>query len=232
MLLKKYAVILYMMALCVPMGCAWENLPEGGVKTEQVVRVTMRLGGSMDPKYFYYIVFNLSGNPAKKPYSVFDGLDRGRNWSIYYVWGTPPYRDTDVYRGLGSIGASRKRRIDEPPVEMNLLNELLPGSVVEGDHMTLRIRISDLGVDLGSINMNMIVCNQAIDGESRLYYTYDPYVFDSFYERGITMNLKGTEDLWDEVQIENQQESTPNEHELTAPPETNIIGWRFQIENR
>jgi len=214
-------------------SCAWENLPEGEVKKQRIVQVTMRLGGAMRPDLFYYIVFNLSGDPNKKPYSVFEGEDRGKYWTVYYMWGTPPHRDTDLYRGFGGKSKSGSNLIDKPPIPRRDLIELLPGTVVEGDHMTLVINLTDLPFpETGNVivNMNMIVCNQAIDAVSRIEYEYEPYVFDSFLNRGISMTLTSVADYWDE--FHNQQEHIPNEHEDVAPPEANIVDWRFQIVTR
>ncbi len=225
----KLVIILYILALIPMCGCAWENLPEGEVEEKKIIQVTMRLGGKMRSDLFYYIVFNLSGDPDKKPYSVFDGEDRGKNWTVYYMWGTPPFEPTGLYRGFGCKGISGNDLIDNFPDKEDFINELLPGTNVSGDSMTLRIDMTNLPLTSGYINLNMIVCNQAIDAQSKFEYEYDPYVFDSFYERGITMNLLGYETFWSEQQSENAQEEFPNEQEETAPPEADIINWRFQV---
>jgi hypothetical protein len=227
---KSIILILYIIFLLAGVGCAWENLPQGQEETQRIIQVNMRMGGAMRSDLFYYIVFNLSGNAENKPYSVFDGVDRGKFWTVYYMWGTPPLKETGLYRGFGGKGVNGSNLIDRFPMSREYLNELLPGTTVEGDHMTLSIDVSKLHIPATtslSVNMNMIVCNQAIDATSRLEYEYDPYVFDSFYGRGITMIYTSTADYWDE--LHNPQESIPNEHEDVAPPEANIIDWRFQI---
>lgn len=229
---KFLRIILTLVPLVSLCSCAWENLPEGEQQKQRIVQVTMRLGGPMRSDLFYYIVFNLSNDPSKKPYSVFEGEDRGKYWSVYYMWGTPPYQPTGLYRGLGGKGAGGTNLIDRFPTKRDYLIELLPGTVVEGDHMTLVIDLSKFSLpeDNLTVNMNMIVCNQAIDATSRVEYEYDPYVFDSFYARGISMTFSSTSDFWDE--LHNPQETIPNEREDTAPPEANIIDWRFQIITR
>jgi hypothetical protein len=231
-LFKLMAPILYILISFQFAGCAWENLPEGETEEQLIVEVTMRMAGAMRPELFYYIVFNITGDPEKKPYSVFEGEDRGKYWNVYYMWGTPPFEETGLWRGLGGTNAEGENRIDIPPTEQAYLTELRPGTTQEGDHLTLRIDLSDIGYDFTSINMNMIVCNQAIDAESRLEYQYDPLVYDSFFARGITINLDGTEDYWDENQPTNAQEIYPNEREDDAPPEADIVYWRFVIVSR
>jgi hypothetical protein len=181
----------------------------------------------MIPDYFYYIVFNLSGDSEKKPYSVFEGEDRGKYWNIYYMYGRPPFRDLGLYRGYGGIGPNDEVLIDMEPLERAYLNELLPGTDVSGDHMVLRIDLTKLKLPTKKINMNMIVCNQAIDAKSQIEYEYDPLVWDSFYGRGITMDLGGTTDFWNE--FNNRMEDKPNEREDVAPPGADIKNWRFQI---
>ncbi len=213
-------------------GCAWENLPEGEQESQLIVEVTMRMAGAMRPDFFYYIVFNLSGDSAKKPYDVFEGEDRGKYWTVYYMWGTPPYKQTDIYRGFGGTTKDEENLIDREPVERERLNELRSGTGQEGDTLTLRIDLSDLDPFLTSINMNMIICNQAIDAKSRLEYEYDPWVYDSFIDRGLTINLKGLDDYWDENQVENQMEYKQNANEDIAPPAGDIVYWRFQIVSR
>jgi hypothetical protein len=68
----------------------------------------MVMESSLDPNSYYFIVLNFSGDPAKLPLADFDGLDRGRNWDIYYVYGKPgdePYGPNadplDFYKGEG-----------------------------------------------------------------------------------------------------------------------------------
>lgn len=231
-LYKLFLPILYILITIPYSGCAWENLPEGEEEEQLIVEVTMRMAGAMRPDLFYYVVFNLTGDPDKKPYSVFDGEDRGRNWNVYYMWGTPPYEDTGLWRGVGGKDNEGNDRVDNFPTEEAFLNELLPGTTQEGDHLTLRINLSDFDYQFTSLNMNMIVCNQAIDAESRLEYEYDPWVYDSFYARGITINLTGSETYWDENQPTNEQEAISNEREDSAPPEADIVYWRFVIVSR
>lgn len=209
------------------MGCAWENLPEGQQKKQVIVQTTMRLAGDLNPNYFYYIVFNVTGKPDNKPQSIFDGDDRGKFWNVYYMWGTPPFRATGLYRGFGGTSKSGKNLVDREPKENAYLNELLPGTIVEGSSITLRINLTGLVIPGNVINMNMIVCNQAIDATSKLEYEHDPFVFDSFYAGGITINLAGTYDFFNEAL--NPQENLPNENEDIAPPSANIVNWNFQI---
>lgn len=224
---RKLIQMLTTIALFFLVSCAWENLPEGVQEKQRIIEVTMKTGGAMRPDLFYYIVFNLSGDPSKKPYSIFEGEDRGKYWSVYYMWGKPPYKNLGLYRGFGGKGKDGKNLVDNPPLDRSLLHELTTGTSVSGDRMTLRIDLSKLAIpaSITSINMNMIVCNQAIDADSRVDYQYAPYVFDSFYDRGITIPLTGVGDYWDEAN--NPQERLPNEHENSAPPEANITDWRF-----
>jgi hypothetical protein len=229
---RKIIAILYILMVAPLAGCAWENLPEGGGEPDKIIEVTMRVGGAMRADLFYYIVFNLSGDPSRKPYSVFKGDDRGKYWNVYYMWGTPPYEDTGLYRGLGGKGVGGKELIDVFPTKREFLNELKTGTTQEGDTLKLRINLSAIDVTVDSLNMNMIVCNQAIDAESRVEYEYDPYVFDSFYARGITINLTTSTDYWDENMPAYEQEGIPNEYEESAPPEADIVYWRFQIVSR
>ena len=231
-LFKLIAPILYILIAIQFSGCAWENLPEGETEEQLIIEVTMRMAGAMHPDLFYYIVFNVTGDSDKKPYSVFDGEDRGKYWNIYYMWGRPPYEDTGLWRGLGGKGIGGNDLIDNFPTEEGYLTELRSGTTQEGDHLTLRIDLSDIGYEFTSINMNMIVCNQAIDADSRLEYEYDPLVYDSFFSRGITINLAGTEDYWDENQPTNAQEIYSNEREDDAPPEADIVYWSFVIVSR
>ena len=77
-MLKKLIPILCLIVLSLNIGCAWENLPEGEVEVQKIIQVTMRLGGAMHEDLFYYIIFNVSGDPDNKPYSVFEGDDRGK----------------------------------------------------------------------------------------------------------------------------------------------------------
>jgi hypothetical protein len=230
-LYKISSIILYAIATlaCLNSGCAWENLPEGVQEKQVIVQVTMRVGGPMRTDLFYYIVFNLSGKADNKPYSVFDGDDRGKNWTVYYMWGTPPNEPTGLYRGLGGKAKDGSNRIDKFP-QSQYLNELRSVDV-GGDHMTLVIDLSAFSIpSTYTLNMNMIVCNQAIDAVSRQEYIYDPRVFDSFYARGISMNITPTADFWDEMHNPMEPPLQPkNEYEYMAPPEANIVDWRFQI---
>jgi hypothetical protein len=190
-----------------------------------IVQVSMRLRGAINPDFFYYIVFNNSGDPAAKPWSVFDGEDRGKNWSLYYMYGSPPTRATDLYRGAGGLGGEGENLVDQPPLDRASIPELLPGTIVEDDRITLRIDLG--GPDFQSLNMNMIVCNQAIDAESKVSYEFDPYVFDSFYDNGIT--LDPTEGITQWSESTHPQEQIPNEYENTAPASADIVDWVFQI---
>ena len=227
---KKILVILCMLTLFSAVSCAWENLPEGEQEIKRIIQVTMRLGGTMRTDLFYYIVFNLSGDPNKKPYSVFDGEDRGKYWTVYYMYGQPPYEDLDLYRGFGGKGTDGSSRIDRFPTEQDELNELLLGTSIQGDQMTLRIDLTELKLKSPIMNMNMIVCNQAIDAQSKFEYKYIPCVWDSFYAQGVTIDLMGTDYYWNEQS--DPMEQISNEHEDTASPEANIIGWYFQIVSR
>jgi hypothetical protein len=229
--MRPKLIYLLLILLVIPQtGCAYDNLPKGEQENQTIIQVTMRLGGAKREDYFYYIVFNLSGDPEKKPRPIFDGEDRGKNWSVYYVWGWPPDHELGIYRGYGGEGVNGGNLIDVFPIEEAFLNELLPGTNANGDQFTLRIDLTDVPLASGIINMNMIVCNQAIDAESQFEYEFDPYVFDSFYNYGISININGTADFWNEVH--NPQEDIPNEHEDIAPPEADIIGWHFQIVSR
>ena len=209
-------------------GCAWSNEEDLTQPKNTVIQITMRLGGAIRNDLFYYFVFNLSGDPLKKPYSVFDNTsDRGKYWSVYYMYGTPPRKETGIYRGFGGTNKQGKPRIDNPPLEQDYLSELLPINNIQGNQFILRI---DLGKrSLKKINMNMIVCNQAIDAESRLEYEYDAYVYDSFYDHGLTLDLTGYTLTWNESQTQYSQETISNEHEDVAPPEANIVDWQFTI---
>ncbi len=220
------ALNLCILCLLLIVGCAWENLPEGEVEEEFIVEVTMRLEGPKLPNLFYYIVFNLSGDSARKPYSVFSGEDRGRYWNIYYMYGEPPFRDPDLYRGYGGTLPDGTELIDGRPLESQKLNEVLIQNTT-GDHITLRINLSDLDLPSQEINMNMIVCNQAIDAESQIEYEWEPLVWDSFKDRGITMNLGGIADYWNE--FNEQMEDQPNEREESAAPGADIKSWSFKI---
>jgi hypothetical protein len=211
-------------------SCAWENLPAGGEEVPtRIVRVMMRLGGPIRNDLFYYIVFNLSGDPTKKPYSIFDGEDRGKYWTVYYMYGQPPLRDLDLYRGFGGKTKDGDYRIDQRPTQRYDLNELMDGTTISGDQITLVINLTEFGFIPNNINMNMIVCNQAIDLESKFEYEWDPYVFDSFYERGITIDLNSIDPWWGESNYEDKMEVFPNENEETAPPGADIIDWYFTV---
>ncbi|MFH1677087.1 MAG: hypothetical protein ABIC40_08680 [bacterium] len=223
---KFSTLILPILLLFTVASCAWSNEDDPNQTKNTVIQVTMRLGGAIRNDLFYYFVFNISGDPLKKPYSVFDDSeDRGKYWSVYYMYGTPPRRPTGIYRGRGGTTKQGVSRIDNPPLEQAYLSELLPINNIQGNQFILRI---DLGqVSLKNINMNMIVCNQAIDADSRLEYEYDAYVYDSFYDRGLTLNLTGNILLWNEAQY--SQELISNEHEDVAPPEANIVDWQFNV---
>ena len=211
-------------------SCAWENLPEGGEKPPFIVEVTMRMGGDMSPDLFYYIVFNLSGEADKKPRSIITGPDRGKFWTVYYMWGTPKFQPTDLYRGFGGQPNEDTNLVDKPPVKSSFLNELLPGTVIEGNQMTLKIDLTEIQNAISNINLNMIVCDQAIDAESQLYYQFDPIVWDSFYGNGLTINLKSTtEDFYSENDTRYQMERIPNENEDIALPKANIVYWEVLV---
>jgi hypothetical protein len=237
-LLKKLYLILYIAVILFSNGCAWENLPPGGEKTQKIVTVTMQLGGAMDPRLFYYIVFNLSQKADKLPFSVFTGVDRAKNWSVYYMYGQPPNNKTlDLYRGYGGVNKKGENLVDRPPTRREYLNELKSGTVVEGDHMTLVIDLTPFNLSSTStykLSMNMMVCNQPIDSDSQSYYDYAPYVFDSFFANGITMVINSTTDYWYEGSAYGQEPpyQPPNEHEDVAPANANIINWNFQIVSR
>ena len=229
-MLKKSCLILYIVAVLFSSGCAWENLPQGQQEKKRIIQVTMSVGGNMNPNLFYYIVLNLSGDSNKKPLSVFDGADRGKYWMVYYMYGTPPRRPTGLYRGFGGIGKNGGDLIDIQPRSQEYLLELGPGTVVTGDHMTLSLDLSKLlkpTVTSVNVNLNMIVCNQAIDAQSRLEYEYDPYVYDSFLNGGITLNIPSELRIWNEHS--NSMETIPNEHETTARPEADIRDWLVQV---
>jgi hypothetical protein len=228
---KLIQILIILVALIVP-GCAWENLPSEtqDVTPQRVIQVRMQLGGAKREDLFYYIVFNLSGDPAKKPLAIFDGVDRGKNWTVYYMWGKPPNRNLGLYRGYGGEGTGGSNLIDQIPVEQAFLNELMEGTSVTGDQMTLRIDLTNIAIGNGIFNLNMIVCNQAIDAESQFEYEYDPYIVDSFYDGGISIDFFGNADTWNETY--NPQEEIPNEHEDIAPPEADIIDWSFRIISR
>ncbi len=225
---KKIALILNILILFVATGCAWENLPEGEEEDQRIIEVTMRLGGAIVPEYFYYIVFNVSGDDTMKPYSIFEGEDRGKYWHVYYMVGQPPFRAYGLYRGRGGLGPGGEELIDKEPVERSYLNELLPGTDFSGDRIHLKIDLSEFASVPAKINMNMIVCNQAIDERSRYEYELEPVVWDSFYQGGITMNLSGIDDFWDEMVSEHRQEDIPNEYEELAVPGADIKGWHFE----
>jgi len=228
-MLRKLIPILCLITISLNIGCAWENLPEGEVIDQKIIQVTMKLGGAMHEDLFYYIVFNLSGDLGKKPYSIFDGEDRGKYWTVYYMYGAPPYRDRGLYRGLGGISLSGNVLIDQFPKTQDFATELLPGTNVQGDSMTLKIDLTELPLVSDIVNLNMIVCNQAIDAESKFEYEYEPYVFDSFMDRGLSIDIGGHDSYWSEAMEEYKQELFPNEHEDTAPPEADIIHWNFQV---
>jgi hypothetical protein len=141
------------------------------------------------------------------------------------MYGSPPTRATDLYRGAGGLGGEGENLVDQPPLDRASIPELLPGTIVEDDRITLRIDLG--GPDFQSLNMNMIVCNQAIDAESKVSYEFDPYVFDSFYDNGIT--LDPTEGITQWSESTHPQEQIPNEYENTAPASADIVDWVFQI---
>lgn len=230
-MLKKIAIILYIFVLTMMVaGCAWENLPIDGEEVQtRYIRVNMRLGGPMNPEYYYYIVFNLSGDTDKKPYTIFDGEDRGKYWTVYYMYGQPPNRVLDLYRGFGGTSPDGDYRVDDRPTQRYDLNEVKDGTNIGGDQITLVVDLTDFGLIPDSINLNMIVCTQAIDLESKYEYEWDPYVFDSFYERGITISLNSVDPWWGEANYEDKLEVFPNENEETAPPGADIIDWYFTV---
>ncbi len=231
---KKYTLILYILPLLIAFnGCAWENLPEGEVANEKIIRVNMRMEGPMHEELYYYIVFNLSGDPERKPYSLFMGEDRGKYWSVYYMYGQPPFRDRDIYRGFGGTTTEGANRVDGRPTESRDLNEIL-SSNTQGDQFTLELNLTEFGLIPDLININMIVCNQAIDLESKLEYEWDPYVYDSFWERGISINMNSNDLWWGEANpdFQMEQDTQSNEHELSAPPEADIISWYFQVVSK
>ena len=228
-MIRKTYTILLILLLPLFVGCAWENLPEGGVEDRFIVKFIMRMNGAMRENLFYYIVFNLSGVPGNYPQSNFEGDDRGENWNIYYMYGKPPNRPLDLYRGFGGTFKG-ENLIDRKPEERLFLNELTSETVVEGDHMIVVVDLTEIQNFKwfnGIINLNMIVCNQAIDEESRFEYEYDPFVYDSFYGGGIAIDLNGSADFWDEAH--DPLEELPNEQEDIAPPEADIVNWRVQI---
>jgi len=218
------------MALISGTGCAWSNPPEGGEKPQKIIQVTMRLGGAMHEELFYYIVFNLSGKIDNKPYSVFDGEDRGKFWTVYYMYGAPPYKPRDLYRGFGGKGVNGTLLIDKFPTAQIDLTELRPGTSVQGESMTLVIDLTELPLPSKIVNLNMIVCNQAIDAESKFWYEYDPRVYDSFLNRGISIDMGGVTDYWSEAGY--PQEEIANEYEDASVPQADIVDWSFQIITR
>lgn len=230
---RKLIQIFTIILLVFNCGCAWENLPEEGnddPKPQRVIQVKMQLGGAKREDIFYYIVFNLSGDPANKPLPIFDGEDRGKNWTVYYMYGKPPNRDLGLYRGYGGEGTGGSNLIDSQPLEAAYLNELMEGTSTSGDQITIRIDLTEIPIGNGIFNLNMIVCNQAIDAESQIEYEFDPYVVDAFLDGGVSIDFFGTADLWNETY--NPQEEIPNEHEDVAPPGADIINWNFRIISR
>jgi hypothetical protein len=234
---NAYKILYIFLLLLLSSGCGWQNLPQGEQQGQTIIEVTMRAGGPLDSKLFYYIVFNFSQKPGNKPDSIFEGDKRGKYWNVYYMWGTPPLKTTQIYRGFGGVNQSGTNLLDNSPLQQEYLNELLPGTSVEGDHMTLRIDLTPFKISPTKniiLNMNMIVCNQAMDAESKTYYgQYLPYVFDSFYSNGISMNISTTTDFFNE-QLYPQEPPLmpPNEHEDVAPANANIIDWTFQVISR
>jgi len=226
-MLRKLIPILCALTLLAGTGCAWENPPEGGELPQKIIRVSMTLGGAMHEDLFYYIVFNLSGKIDNKPYSVFDGEDRGKFWTVYYMYGAPPYKLRDLYRGFGGKGVNDNLLIDKLPIPRIDLIELLQGTSVQGNTMTLEINLTELPLASDIINMNMIVCNQAIDAESKFWYEDEPWVFDSFLYRGISIDMGSYDNYWSEANY--KQEEIANEHEESAPPEADIKDWSFQV---
>ncbi|MCX6645987.1 MAG: hypothetical protein NTY09_06485 [bacterium] len=229
---KKLIQILVIILSFAISGCAWENISKEGEEPEpqRVIQVRMQVGGAKREDIFYYIVFNLSGDPAKKPLAIFDGVDRGKNWTVYYMWGKPPNHNLGLYRGYGGEGTGGSNLIDQPPVEQAFLNELMEGTSISGDQITLRIDLTKIAIGNGIFNLNMIVCNQAIDSESQFEYEFDPLVADSFYSGGISIDFFGIADTWNETN--NPQEDIANEREELAPPEADIIDWSFRIISR
>jgi hypothetical protein len=232
MRVKLIHIILFSISLW-PYGCAYANINKDAPsepKPQRVIQIKMQLGGAKREDIFYYIVFNLSGDAAKKPMPIFDGTDRGKNWTVYYVWGKPPNRDLGLYRGYGGEGVSGGNLVDNAPTEQAFLNELMEGTNTAGDQITLRIDLTKIPIGNGIINMNMIVCNQAIDAESQIEYEYPPYVVDAFFDGGISIDFFGTADTWNETY--NPQEEDSNEHEDGAPPGADIVDWNFRIISR
>ena len=226
----KFTVIIINLVILISLGsCGYSNLPIGEQENQRIIEVTMNLGGEISPILFYYIVFNLDNDPTHQPYSVFEGEDKGKYWTVYYMYGQPPFEDLQLYRGFGGTREDGFNLVDKfPEEEQNLLE--IRNATITGSQMSLRIELTNLGIpDTGqfNLNMNMIVCSQPIDITSQIEYDREPYVFDSFYNRGISINLNGNTDFFNENF--NPQEEFPNENEDIAPPSANITNWVFQI---
>jgi len=122
-------------------GCAWENIPPGEGEANRIWEIRMVMEGSIDLSTYYFIVFNISGDPAQLPVADFDGLDRGRNWDFYYVYGKPgadPFSGfadpLDFYKGEGGgtavtggelpIETDPKKRRKDPQKPASTQNKL------------------------------------------------------------------------------------------------------------
>ena len=151
------------------------------------------------------------------------------------MYGTPPHKALGLYRGLAGKNINGGNMLDLPLQDQENCPELVAGTDVSGDHMTLRLDLSKFILPKSNswtICMNEIVCNQPIDTTSRQeteYTEYAPYVFDSF-NPGLSLLLSPTADLWNnQLNYMEPPYAPQNEHEDVAPPEANIVDWYFQV---
>jgi hypothetical protein len=231
-IINKILLIL-ILAFLLQSGCAWENLPEGD-ETEKDLRmtITFRVQGQLDPNLFYFIVFNFSGDPSKKPKPDFEDEERGLNWDAYYMYGNPRLEGHDFYRGLG-IGQTKDGTpyLDLRPVQSKKLTEFVTTSYPPVKTIPVGNQIV-LELDFGktkpppSVNMNMMVSSLPIDRVDNPDDGYDALVYDSFKFDGITLNLGGTKTDFHEQETPMEDEENIGEN---PPPNANIIFWRVQI---
>jgi len=227
-MLKIINMLIIMHLVLLLTGCAWENLPEEGYTPDLRIRIILRVQGQIDPGIFYFIVFNFSGDPAKKPKPEFEDDERGLYWDAYYMYGNPRMTGLDYWKAVAGTTKKGYNRLDLRPTPSYDMVEFVTSTVPKpGITPTSNKLVLDL--DFGklkppnSINMNMMVASLPFDRIDNPDDIWDAVIYDSFLLEGVTLNLGGNETDFNEEDFRVEEQENIGEN---PPPNANIISWQ------